>query len=359
MPKYKYNELVIHQEAGIGNVLTCHDNLCSVSFKDGIYLVPECDLIPLLTFSKIRQTKRDLVIHTPSIDDARVLAEQLEQFEPMHPVDDWCNYGKDTCFTIYHGKIASFGSKDFYENRGEKVYEFSNIHQEEAEVQNNMKFKVGDKVIANENVRGQYNVIYVGWCGIVKEVFENGDMIVAGDGRAFMVKTRFFDPISSAIKKHEFRFAVSEGERYVSEGKHKGKTIPTITTIAYDDSIGASGCATCDKANYDERQGILEAVANMVYGNFQSAYDKCKAKVKKTNDLLCRCQTCGKKFDTPDKARECEKAHIQRKIDKHENYLIRKEAKKRLADAEREGRINEIMKQLYKEEQKNAQKRKA
>lgn len=145
---------------------------------------------------------------------------------------------------------------------------------------------------------------------------------------------------------HAFRFETKETERYQSEGKHKGKTIPTVTTIVYDDTMGNRGVATCDKDNYDERQGILEAVGNMIYGNFDREYNKFKARKKRISDLLCKCNTCGKTYKTQEEARACEKAHVERKKAKYEKYLLNKEAKRRIAEAEREGKINDLIRQL-------------
>jgi hypothetical protein len=144
----------------------------------------------------------------------------------------------------------------------------------------------------------------------------------------------------------KFRFETNEGERYQSEGKHKGRTIPTITTTVYEDTLGDRGEATCDKNNYDERQGILEAIGNMVYGNFDREYNKFKAHKKRINDLLCKCNTCGKTYKTQEEARACEKAHVDHKKAKREKYLLNKEAKRRIAEAEREGKINDLIRQL-------------
>lgn len=125
----------------------------------------------------------------------------------------------------------------------------------------------------------------------------------------------------------KFRFSTSEGNRYDSIGKHKGFVIPTVTTTAYDDVFGNSGSATCDKVDYDERQGILEAVANMVYGNFDREYGKFKSKQKQIEQALCKCSKCGKSFVAKEDARACEAAHVERKKARRQNYLLRKRAK--------------------------------
>ena len=216
---------------------------------------------------------------------------------------------------------------------------------------NKMKFKIGDKVIGNIEANSHYGVTREGWIGEVHRVFDNGDIEVYGDSNFgyktnYTVDSKYFDLYTGNMptKSHKLRFAITEGERYVSHGKHKGETIPTITTIAYDDTMGESGSATCDKADYNERQGIIEAVANMTYGNFDREYNKFLNHQKEVENALCKCSTCGKTYKTKEEARACEQAHIDRKKAKRENYLMRKAAKKRA----REMQIEQMAKELLK-----------
>lgn len=223
------------------------------------------------------------------------------------------------------------------------------------------KFKVGDKV---EILDGSTIDCYTGgWIDRMKAYIGKTSLIKTIHnfcedrfGYELEIEDRIMDGIvwderglEFADKKpttHKFRFETNEGERYQREGKHKGRTIPTITTKVYDDTLGDRGEATCDKNNYDERQGILEAIGNMVYGNFDREYNKFKAHKKRINDLLCKCNTCGKTYKTQEEARACEKAHVDHKKAKREKYLLNKEAKRRIAEAEREGKINDLIRQL-------------
>lgn len=162
----------------------------------------------------------------------------------------------------------------------------------------------------------------------------------------------------------KFTFYVTEGTRpdKSPEGDGKG-VIPTMTTeVIYKDNDGCAngGSATCDKADYNERQGCLEAIANAVLGgNFDREYEKFLADKKHKYDESCKCKICGCKYYedektgkrtpfTPEDARKHEEWHEQNKKNKREKYLIRKEAKRRLAEAEREGKIEQTMKELYK-----------
>ena len=132
--------------------------------------------------------------------------------------------------------------------------------------------------------------------------------------------------------KFTFYFNVNEGTRV---DKSCNGTIPTMTTNiellggnVSDRVISIEGSATCDKADYDMRQGVLEALANAVFdGNFEKAYNKAA----KANALCERqdrtCYYCGKVFDTVEKKQEHEEWHVERKKARRERYLLRKRAK--------------------------------
>ena len=140
---------------------------------------------------------------------------------------------------------------------------------------------------------------------------------------------------------------------YVTDGKRIDKTcnkqIDTKTTHVAILGGRYTGKATCDAENYDQRQGLLEAIANAVCGgNFDKYYNNAIKAHKRLEKALCRCSTCGVTYDTFEEARACEQAHKDRKQAKLEKYLISKEAKRRIAEAEREGKIEELMKDLLK-----------
>lgn len=139
-------------------------------------------------------------------------------------------------------------------------------------------------------------------------------------------------------------FKTEEGYRI---DKTCNKQIPTIkTTVSSETYPWRDGVATCDKADYEERQGILEALANLICnGNFDREYQRTKARYKKEYAEDCKCQKCGKSFATPELARECEKAHEERRKAKREKYLMRKAAIKRAKEME----IEQMAKDMLKE----------
>ena len=122
----------------------------------------------------------------------------------------------------------------------------------------------------------------------------------------------------------KFTFYVKEGTRI---DKSCNKTVPTMTTFV---SIGRyhSGKATCDKVDYDERQGCLEAIANaFLDGNFDRDFNRAV----KANELADKkkrtCTYCGQLFDTVEEKQAHEAWHVERKKARRERYLLRKRAK--------------------------------
>ena len=126
----------------------------------------------------------------------------------------------------------------------------------------------------------------------------------------------------------KFTFYVTEGTRV---DKSCNGTIPTmITMVSYIDKYGCimKGTATCDKADYDERQGVLEALANATCGdNFYKAYAEA-IKFNRYEDELSRtCAYCGQLLNTIEERQEHEAWHVERRKARHERYLLRKRAK--------------------------------
>jgi hypothetical protein len=154
---------------------------------------------------------------------------------------------------------------------------------------------------------------------------------------------RAMDRLLKALEKPSVKFGIKNFEQklkeeknlkftfYVKEGtridKSCNKTVPTMTTFV---SIGRyhSGKATCDKADYDERQGCLEAVANaFLDGNFDREYNKT-VKANAFADKKARtCTYCGQLFDTITEKEAHEAWHVERRKARHERYLLRKRAK--------------------------------
>ena len=126
----------------------------------------------------------------------------------------------------------------------------------------------------------------------------------------------------------KFTFYVTEGTRV---DKSCNGTIPTMTTTVEANGYSRTapvGTATCDKADYDMRQGVLEALANMYCdGDFDKIYNKAVKRNELADKKKRTCTYCGKVFDTVEECEAEEAWHVERKKVRRERYLLRKRAK--------------------------------
>lgn len=235
------------------------------------------------------------------------------------------------------------------------------------------KFKVGDMVIGNELASKAYVTTVKGWKGKVVGYIGEDLIIVRGDEKfEWTVESTCFDLYSPSIsampadtigfkkaREHlisDIKVVNEERNEYtIVNGKRDKatKVVAPITSTIVALSDGRTGTATCYTPDFDIRTGVLTAIANIVFdGKFETVYEKYNKKqnklAKETDRIERTCSVCGKTYDTAEEARACEKAHADRKKQKHENYLIRKEAKRRIAEAEKESRIKEVMAELLK-----------
>lgn len=122
----------------------------------------------------------------------------------------------------------------------------------------------------------------------------------------------------------KFTFYVTEGTRV---DKTCNKLIPTMTTFVTIDRYHI-GKATCDKADYDERQGCLEAVANaFLDDNFDREFNRAVKANEFADKKKRTCTYCGQVFDTVEEKQAHEAWHVERKKARRERYLLRKRAK--------------------------------
>ena len=129
-------------------------------------------------------------------------------------------------------------------------------------------------------------------------------------------------------KNLKFTFYTTEGYRI---DKSNNTKIPTMTTeVLYKDNDGCAkgGSATCDKVDYDERQGCLEAIANAVLGgNFDRDFNRAVKANEFADKKKRTCTYCGQLFDTAEEKQAHEAWHVERKKARRERYLLRKRAK--------------------------------
>ena len=122
-------------------------------------------------------------------------------------------------------------------------------------------------------------------------------------------------------KLMKFTFYTKEGYRI---DKSNNSKVETITT--YVNGILLSGEATCDKVDYDERQGVK---AN-----------------KRADEILRTCKYCGKIFDTIEEKEAEEAWHVERRKAKRERYKLRKRAKEIAFEQAAQKMVKEIAKEV-------------
>ena len=96
--------------------------------------------------------------------------------------------------------------------------------------------------------------------------------------------------------------------------------------------------------------------ANLVFDNFDSEYEKYLKKKKQLADKEKVCTICGKKFETAEEAYKCVEKHNEskkRKEQRYQEYLLRKEAHKKYNELKHEEQVNDYIKKLYENENKN------
>ena len=135
-----------------------------------------------------------------------------------------------------------------------------------------------------------------------------------------------FNLTSKTKEDNSMKFTFETSEGYRIDKSNNGK-IPTITTKVMD-TWGNSTSVTCDKDSYDERQGVLEAVAQLYCkGSFDKEY-KAAVKKNKAEDKKKRtCKYCGEILPTVEEREAHEAWHVECHKARRERYKLRKRAK--------------------------------
>ena len=185
------------------------------------------------------------------------------------------------------------------------------------------EFNTGGVLPTSELMKKEFNVTWIDKIALPTAT-ETKEMVERVRREFFKLTNAF----PKEDKKLKFTFYVTEGTRV---DKSCNGTIPTMTTIVEANSYSRTapvGIATCDKVDYDMRQGVLEALANMYCdGDFDKAFNKAVKRNELADKKKRTCTYCGKVFDTVEE-REAEEAwHVERKKARRERYLLRKRAK--------------------------------
>lgn len=358
-------------------------NVCESTISTPVYSVTENTffwsedvLEPIVpSFRDIKEKKLSCLIRTRTQRDADELFIKLETDSMWSANKCWTSYENDTTYYIKDGKIHAYSDINWYKTNPPyselPIYGFEDIMQDGG-------------IIKDWTIVQPFSDDFI---PKLQEYYK--EYYTKPFNPKTPIKAKKINNKKENDNNMKLTFFTEQGERI---DKTCNEKIPTVTTYAISNLVtGDSATATCDRCDYDRRTGalvaaakvtskkseethlmydiamkmwgsdfcnaILETFANRAYaGNFEKYYDKWIREEKKLNDDKCKCKICGKKFDTPDDAREHEEWHVAHKRVKRENYLIRKEAKRRLAEKEKENKIEKAIIEIKKEEEKNSNK---
>lgn len=276
-----------------------------------------------MRLADIWREKITCIIHTSTQEEANMLFKAVDSYD--HNGTTWASwwnvYKKKTCYRTNLGEVVAYGCIDNYIEDGEEVIEFSDL------------------------------VATGGFCDGFRGGKIPSDLIISRTEMERMTDLLLkFDIKELEPTKEEnnlkFTFYVTEGTRV---DKSCNGTIPTMTTTVEANSYSRTapvGTATCDKADYDMRQGVLEALANMYCdGDFDKVYNKAVKRNELADKKKRTCKYCGKVFDTVEE-REAEEAwHVERKKARRERYLLRKRAKEIAFEEQAQKMAKEMIKE--------------
>ena len=378
MCQYGGKEVTIVNVCENPNMKPCY------SVAENIFLWSEDVLEPIVpSLWDIKEKKIDCLICTRTQRDADELFIKLETDSMWSANKCWTSCKNNTAYYIKDGEIYAYSDINWYKTNFPyselPVYEFEDIMQDGGIIKDWTSIKsFSDGFITNSD----------DFITKLKEYYK--EYYTKPFNPKTPIKARKINNKKENDNDMKLTFFTEQGERI---DKTCNEKIPTITTYAISNLVTSdSATATCDKCDYDRRTGalvaaakviakkseethlmydiamemwgsdfcnaILETFANRAYaGNFEKYYDKWIREEKKLNDDKCKCKICGKKFDSPDDAREHEEWHVERKRAKRENYLICKEAKRRLAEKEKENKIEKAIIEIKKEEEEKNKKK--
>ena len=289
-----------------------------------------------MTLEEIRDKKLGAVINTKTKNEALLLVKTLgvdesRFYDETDFIDVWDAFKENTCYRVVDGKVDMSDCVKYYQSIHEKIYEFSDL------------FATGGVVSIHDLPTSEwYNPVNI---SLYKQMEQTKDLVMDFmKGKHIEFKNGNYILVKDEEEKKmptKFTFYVKEGTR---PDKKCNGLIPTMTTTVVDAS-GKKATVTCDKADYSERQGVLEAIAQMACGgNFDKEYDKAVKKNKLIELHDRTCTYCGKVFDTVEE-REAEEAwHVECRKARHDRYLLRKRAKEIAFEEQAQRLAKEMMK---------------
>jgi hypothetical protein len=307
------------------------------------------------TLAEIKEKKLTCCINVKNIAEAQFLDDF---FECKSYLKKYCEnaYKERMRLGYYHiledgvafqltdGVINDNCSANFYRSCGGRygeVYEFSDL------------FPVGSTMMCGGKIptSGELIVSHT-------EMERAMDRLSAWATNVQLDKETVFNGLSQVLKRATEVYSSTKEEKnlkftfYTTEGyridKSNNTRIPIMTTevLVNGKDYQYGGSATCDKTDYSEREGVLNAIANAVCGgNFDREFNKVIKNRAFADKKARTCAYCGQFFDTVEEKQAHEAWHVERRKARHERYLLRKRAKEIAFEEQAQKMAKEMIKE--------------
>ena len=260
----------------------------------------------------IKESRLDAVIHTKTKREAIMLVKILgvdeERFYDENDfIECWDGHKENTCYRIRNGKVDQMDCVKFYQKINEEIYEFPDL-------------------FANGGVVSIHDLQTDALSDWATNVQLDKETVFNGLSQVLKRATKVYSSTKEE-KNLKFTFYTEEGYRIDKSNNSKVETITTFVKInGFDNTY--LGMATCDKVDYSEREGVINALANaMCNGNFDREFNKAVKDNARADKKKRTCTYCGQLFDTVEEKQAHEAWHVERKKARRERYLLRKRAK--------------------------------
>lgn len=304
------------------------------------------------TIEEIINNKIDCIIHTPTKELAKVLFDNIKSDTEgvMDGVDFWINcwehwYRTETCYYVSKGHVISYADYHFYvtskDFKSIPVYEIEDIIKVS---------KINNKYKSNKPNKS--NIIKE-----EKKMSKTFEVIKGTRPNTNKGETGYIDTITTIVNTPRGRSTVtcdaSDYDVYTGALVASAKIVAKSNNNAsmmYNMAIELWGT--------DTSKSILHALANAAFkGYFDSNYKRWQKSVayqERLKEKATRtCPICGEVFKTIEEKEKHIKWHEECKARREAKKLERKErreAQRRIAEMQAEGRIEQYMKELATKE---------
>lgn len=290
-----------------------------------------------MTLTEIKENNLRCVIKVDSKEEAVKLFEIFNPngYDANHAYDylmvDYYKGDGTVCFNVTGNKINGFDTETYFKKNEEqygKIYRFKDLGDfSTGGFCDGFRIKIPNDLIVSQREMERTANLFL-------KVLEEPSV-------KFGIKK--LEQKLKEDKKLKFTFYTEEGYRIDKSNNSKVETITTFVKInGFDNTY--LGMATCDKVDYSEREGVINALANaMCNGNFDREFNKAVKDNARADKKARTCTYCGQLFDTVAEKEAHETWHVERRKARHERYLLRKRAKEIAFEEQAQKMAKEMM----------------